>query len=1025
MSDNERNPGDAPDTIEITLGRGITFAELLDRLGHRLDETISLCSDRDGAFRCVSCTRVKWAPGVISPPENTIQGYASANCWFSINPVHDGLTRGRGKEGDTTRLAAVVPDLDFGEGKCGSNTVAIGVANDLAAVMGQPAAVTLSGHGLHPYWPIADGAIDDTFAHEHAKTLLDRFHALVAGIAARHGAKVDNVFDLARVLRVPGTVNIKPGMAPVPVVCYEGIGGPLTVGQVKRILDEHGIPEHPVKIRKEPTGGASTTSIREPWLTQGRMSSQVLSQVALAMDRSHRRSLRADDASRHGNIRDDVLALARLGKRSEPGVSGAIELLRAKFVSQIGPDRPGGEVEAAREFDSFCDSVRIDPLLDGVVPDGTLFEGHPIPLTSGVPVPPFPVDALPDWIADMVRGVAEATQTDLAMAGAVALVVLATCNGGCAQIEIRPQWHEPLVLHIVVVAAPGERKSAVLRLMTAPVYEAERRLVKEARDKRREAETRKHITTTAAERLRRDAATAEAGGDQRGKKRLRLVKDVPAEVAAAGVDPAEVAPTLVERAIAADRAADAIEVPVIPRLIADDITPEAAAEILAEQGGRLAIISAEGGIFDIIAGRYNLGKANLEVFLKGHSGDELRVDRKGGSPQYVSNAALTVGLMIQPLVLSSISANAEFRGRGLLARFLYARPPSMVGKRRIGKPIPPKVQNTYTTRIVELAKNMAAYAGKPITLRLDEAAIAALQAIELAIEPTLAEDGQLAALPDWGGKYVGGVIARVAANFHLARYGASAEMVKVDEQTIRAAARVGEYFRVNAINAFTAMGGDQVCADAAYLLDRILRLGRDEVSERDMFNESARGRFRTMADMAPALQRLVDHSYLAKLPAPTSTPSRGRHPSTRYKVHPAAAKYAQYAKTPTDDNSAYSAYSAYSARGFDAPGNAQPQADAAGAAPPGGPQQRPVGVSNISEASASNLAATGDVAGISADSSEPFNWQERLNAMRTDLLGRGANGQSSHQPNGGVPHPPDYPHPPQYEPPDGMGGGDG
>jgi hypothetical protein len=36
-----------------------------------------------------------------------------------------------------------------------------------------------------------------------------------------------------------------------------------------------------------------------------------------------------------------------------------------------------------------------------------------------------------------------------------------------------------------------------------------------------------------------------------------------------------------------------------------DITPEAAASLLAEQGGRLAIISAEGGIFDIIGGRYS------------------------------------------------------------------------------------------------------------------------------------------------------------------------------------------------------------------------------------------------------------------------------------------------------------------------------------------------------------------------------------------------------------------------------------
>lgn len=50
--------------------------------------------------------------------------------------------------------------------------------------------------------------------------------------------------------------------------------------------------------------------------------------------------------------------------------------------------------------------------------------------------------------------------------------------------------------------------------------------------------------------------------------------------------------------------AKAIEVPVLPRLVADDVTPEAAASLLADHGGRLAIISAEGGIFDTMAGRY-------------------------------------------------------------------------------------------------------------------------------------------------------------------------------------------------------------------------------------------------------------------------------------------------------------------------------------------------------------------------------------------------------------------------------------
>ncbi len=82
--------------------------------------------------------------------------------------------------------------------------------------------------------------------------------------------------------------------------------------------------------------------------------------------------------------------------------------------------------------------------------------------------------------------------------------------------------------------------------------------------------------------------------------------------------------------------------PARPQLVADDITPEALASLLVDQGGRMSVISAEGGIFDIIAGRYS-GTPNLEVFLKGHAGDMLRVNRQGRDPQHIEAPALTHG----------------------------------------------------------------------------------------------------------------------------------------------------------------------------------------------------------------------------------------------------------------------------------------------------------------------------------------------------------------------------------------------
>jgi hypothetical protein len=128
-----------------------------------------------------------------------------------------------------------------------------------------------------------------------------------------------------------------------------------------------------------------------------------------------------------------------------------------------------------------------------------------------------------------------------------------------------------------------------------------------------------------------------------------------------------------------------------------------------------------------------------------------------------------------------------------------------------------------------------------------------------------------------------GAVARIAGMLHLAEYGAErGPTTPVSAQTIVAAHRIGVYFKACAINAFSQMGADRLAADAAYLLERISRLGLDEVSERDM-HVATRPRLRTKDDLIPAVQRLVDHGYLAKVPGKPSK-ERGRPASPRYKV---------------------------------------------------------------------------------------------------------------------------------------------
>jgi hypothetical protein len=494
------------------------------------------------------------------------------------------------------------------------------------------------------------------------------------------------------------------------------------------------------------------------------------------------------------------------------------------------------------------------------------FDGDPAPLFSTKPLPDFPVASLPEPLADMVAEVAVATQTDPAMAATSVLAVVSTCTGGHAVIEVRAGWREPLNGYFAPIAEPGERKSPVLAALTRPLIAEEQAMAKAGVAARAEAMTRKQVADAAAEQARREAARAR--GDDN-------------------------ADTAMADAIGAAAMADAITVPEVPQLLADDVTPEALGTLMAQQGGRLGILSAEGGLFDTIAGRYSGGIPNMDLILKAHAGDTARIDRKGRPAEYIPRPALTLCLMTQPAVLANIAGNRQFHGRGLLARFMYAYPISNVGYRQICAP--PATETTvdnYTLTIRELASGMAGWVDDPAVLILSDTATTAMIEIETEVETALREGGDLHPIKGWGSKYVGAV-ARIAGMIHLATIGSDkGPRTPVTADTVLAAHRIGQYFRACAIKAFAEMGTDEVTTAAQYLLRRIASLGASQVSVRDMFNAVSRTRFKTKADMMPAVERLVEHGYLAPIPNQGSGAKGGRPKSPEYQVHPNAAKHA-------------------------------------------------------------------------------------------------------------------------------------
>lgn len=146
----------------------------------------------------------------------------------------------------------------------------------------------------------------------------------------------------------------------------------------------------------------------------------------------------------------------------------------------------------------------------------------------------------------------------------------------------------------------------------------------------------------------------------------------------------------------------------LPRLVVTDITPESLAVKMSENHEVMAILSDEGGLFETMAGRYNSGKTNFDLYLQAYSESAVRVDRVHASePVIMNNPILTIGATVQPGVLSALSKRPEFRSLGLLSRFIYAVPSSTIGYRKWeNKPIPPDLSEYYQKLLTDILESV-------------------------------------------------------------------------------------------------------------------------------------------------------------------------------------------------------------------------------------------------------------------------------------------------------------------------------
>lgn len=245
--------------------------------------------------------------------------------WIGAQPVKPGTPNKRTKASDVACVRVLYADFDYKDGA--SQTQISDVIDQLSEQIGaRPISVVFSGGGFHPRWKLAKPIETDD-----AKGVLGRWQLTVQRVAEENGFKADSVFDLPRVLRLPGTINEKYTPAEHVTISADK-GGTVPTSAVWSKLDQHKskLSEKKTAPKADEEKALDLEDFAEaPELPQKpRQTAEVMSEryvnSELTKATARLRQLEVDGYDGepwHNTVRDVAFVMAKIGLSPETSIS--------------------------------------------------------------------------------------------------------------------------------------------------------------------------------------------------------------------------------------------------------------------------------------------------------------------------------------------------------------------------------------------------------------------------------------------------------------------------------------------------------------------------------------------------------------------------------------------------------------------------------------------------------------------------------------------------------------------------------
>jgi hypothetical protein len=452
------------------------------------------------------------------------------------------------------------------------------------------------------------------------------------------------------------------------------------------------------------------------------------------------------------------------------------------------------------------------------------------------PVPPFPLEVLPEKLMDYAAELAAANNVPTDYTGCMVLGVAGGAIGNRRRLQIKPGHTQSACLFLAIVAPPGGAKSPTLEAVARPLQDEQWRRQRAWKKEKQE--------------------WAAKDPKERGDK------------------------------------------PLLSRCVADGFTFEKLKELLAKNPEGLALPLDELRQIVCAINQYKQGRGTDRTdLLRLWSGVTLINDRcKDEEPVYIPKPFISIVGNIQPDLVQSLRGE-DRKGRpadndGGLDRFLFsfAEPPKECGER--WQEVCPELEMAWDNAVrallaLEMDKDAESGDQRPRLLPLSGCGRDAWQRFTDAHAKEMNADdfpehlrGPWSKLRAYCGR-----LALILDCLDFVSGDGGDTCRQVNGEAMDRAAKLVGYFKAHARKVYVTMDADPCVAGARSILDCLVRNPTlDRFTRRDLYQHLRRTFKRPDALDAP-LKLLVDHQYLFAI-APDRTPGKPGPCWEKFAVNP-------------------------------------------------------------------------------------------------------------------------------------------